>query len=98
MELYFGNNAYNIKDNIMYESYILNEDEQNNSQSNNQSNNTYENALKTIFLNNEMTQKVKNLLDGTSNDQSSVNYDAIIKGLDDMYNACNTLQEFPKFV
>lgn len=99
MELYFGNNTYNINDSIIYEQYVLNEDEQN-TQINKQPGNTYETALKTVFSNNEMAQKVKNLLgnasnkDNTPDEQTSINYDAILKNIE---NGCNTLYEFPEF-
>ena len=100
MELYFGNNAYNINDNIIYEQYVLNEDEQNNTQNNKQVGNTYETAFKKVFSNIEMAQKVKNLLDsisnkdGVTNEQPPMNQGAILKNIE---NGCNTLYEFPEF-
>ena len=89
MELYFGNNAYNVNDNIIYESYSLNEDEQNKESQNNKS--SFENVIKKAFSNDEIAQKIKNLLDGKdSQKNSSIISQSEIEGLNKLYYTCST--------
>lgn len=95
MEIYFNNKTYNLKQNVIFESFVVNEDEnQQDTTKNDQKTKTFDDALKSILDSSTLSDKLNQALTGNKNNSSDNNAKNAedIKQLDNILNALNSFK------